>query len=67
MLKPTFRFFVIPLGALGILAALSVQSASSRPARDVAPVSVREQVIDCSATNPAEVCVISFHGDTATR
>lgn len=57
MLTPTFRFVALPLAAVIALAALSMQSASSRPSRDT--VSVREQVVDCSAFQPGEVCVLS--------
>ena len=63
MLTPTFRFFVMPLAAIGALAALSMQSANSRPARD-ATVSVREQVVDCSTLQAGEVCVLSAHKAT---
>jgi hypothetical protein len=62
MLTPTFRFFLVPLAAVGALAALSVQSAASRPSRDAA-VSVREQVVDCSALQAGEVCVLNMHGN----
>jgi hypothetical protein len=65
MLKPSFRFFIIPLGAICTLASLSAQNASPRAPRDAGAMMVREQVIDCSNKNPAEVCVISFAGDTA--
>ena len=58
MLTPTFRFFVMPLAAVGALTALSMQSAASRPSRDAA-FSVREQVIDCSRLKAGEVCVLS--------
>jgi hypothetical protein len=65
MLKPSFRFFIIPLGAICTLASLSAQNTSPRMQRDSGAMMVREQVIDCSNKNPAEVCVISFDGDTA--
>ena len=59
MLKPTYRFFVIPLGAIVTLASLSSQSTVTRPARDGA-MQIRQQVVDCAAKDPAVVCVISF-------
>lgn len=59
MLKPSFRFFIIPLGAVCTLASLSAQNVSPRAQRDNGVVVVREQVIDCSNKNPTEVCVIS--------
>ncbi|HEY8336132.1 MAG TPA: hypothetical protein VIQ05_20270 [Tardiphaga sp.] len=63
MLNPTFRFFVIPLGAICTLASLSAQNIAPHAPRDGAML-VRQQAIDCSSRNPAEVCVISFEGET---
>jgi hypothetical protein len=59
MLKPSFRFFIIPLGAICTLASLSSQNAAPRAQHDTGSMLVRQQVIDCSNKNPAEVCVIS--------
>ena len=59
MLKPTLRFFIIPLGAICTLASLSTQNAAPRAQHDTGSMLVRQQVIDCSNKNPAEVCVIS--------
>jgi hypothetical protein len=58
MLKPSFRFFIIPLGAVATLASLSSQNISPRTQRDGGSMVVREQVVDCSARNISEVCVI---------
>lgn len=58
MLKPTFRFFIIPLGAICTLASLSAQNAAPRAQRDSGSMFVREQVVDCSNKSPTEVCVI---------
>ena len=58
MLKPSLRFFIIPLGAVCTLASLSAQNVSPRAQRDVGSVVVREQVVDCSNTSANEVCVI---------
>jgi hypothetical protein len=60
MLKPTFRFFIIPLGAICTLASLSSQNAAPRAQHDTGSMLVRQQVIDCSNKNPSEVCVISI-------
>jgi len=60
MLKPTFRFFIIPLGAICTLASLSSQNAAPRAQHDTGSQLVRQQVIDCSNKNPSEVCVISI-------
>jgi hypothetical protein len=48
MLKPSFRLFIIPLGAVCTLASLSAQNVSPRAHRDTGSMLVREQVIDCS-------------------
>jgi hypothetical protein len=58
MLKPTFRLFIIPLGAVATLASLSSQNVAPRAQRDAGSTVVREQVVDCSTRNVAEVCVI---------
>jgi hypothetical protein len=64
MLKPTFRFFIIPLGAICTLASLSSQNAAPRVQHDTGSMLVRQQVIDCSNKNPSEVCVISTDSET---
>ncbi len=67
MLKPTYRFFIIPLGAICTLASLSSQNVTPRDQRDTASMVVRQQVIDCSNKNPSEVCVISYDSETSAR
>ena len=64
MLKPSFRFFIIPLGAVCTLASLSAQNTAPRAQRDTGTMLVREQVVDCSNKNPSEVCVISYASET---
>ena len=66
MLKPSFRFFIIPLGAVCTLASLSAQNVSPRAHRDTGSTIVRE-VVDCSTKNPKEVCVISDDSGTNLR
>jgi hypothetical protein len=58
MLKPSFRFFVIPLGAICTLASLSAQNSAPRTHRDSGSTFVRQQVVDCANQNLSEVCVI---------
>ena len=58
MTRPSFRFFIIPLGAICTLASLSAQNTTSRTQRDQGSMTVREQVVDCSTKSPTEVCVI---------
>jgi hypothetical protein len=67
MLKPSFRFFIIPLGAICTLASLSSQNAAPRAQHDTGSMIVRQQVVDCSNKNPSEVCVISTDGETSAR
>lgn len=59
MLKPSFRFFIVPLGAVATLATLSAQNVQPRAQRDAGSTFVREQVVDCSNKNPKEICLIS--------
>ena len=66
MLKPSFRSFIIPLGAISTLATLSAQNVAPRAQRDQGTMIVREQVVDCSAKSLSEVCVIS-NGSEASR
>ncbi|QPF84633.1 hypothetical protein IC762_34430 [Bradyrhizobium genosp. L] len=61
MLKPSLRFFIVPLGAVATLASLSSQQIAPRGHRD-GTMQVREQVVDCSTKTSAEVCVISTSG-----
>lgn len=64
MLKPSFRFFIVPLGAVATLATLSAQNIQPRAQRDTGTMLVREPVVDCSAKSPTEVCVISNDSET---
>jgi hypothetical protein len=67
MLKPSFRFFIIPLGAICTLASLSAQNTTPRAQRDPGLMLVHQRVVDCSNKNPSEVCVISFDSETSAR
>lgn len=64
MLKPNFRYFIIPLGAICTLASLSSQNVAPRAQRDSSSTFVRQQVVDCSNKQPSEVCVISYDNET---
>jgi hypothetical protein len=65
MLKPSFRYFIIPLGAISTLATLSAQNITPRAQRDHGSMIVRQQVVDCATKSPTEVCVISNDGETS--
>jgi len=67
MLKPSFRLFIIPLGAICTLASLSAQNTAPRAHRDSGLMLVRQQVVDCSSKNPREICVISNDSETSAR
>jgi hypothetical protein len=64
MLKPSFRLFIVPLGAVATLATLSAQNVTPRAQRDSGSTFVREQVVDCGTKSPKEVCVISYDSET---
>jgi hypothetical protein len=61
MPKPPFRFFIIPLGAVATLATLSAQNLPR--SQELGSSQIRSQVVDCSSTSPAEVCVLSYEGE----
>jgi len=56
MLKPSFRFFIIPLGAVCTLASLSAQNVSPRAHREAGSMLVRELGVEGSTGRAAEVC-----------
>ena len=64
MLKPSFRLFIVPLGAVATLATLSAQNVQPRAQRDSGSTFVREQVVDCGTKSPKEICVISYDSET---
>ena len=57
MLKPTFRFFIIPLGAICTLASLSAQNIAPRAQRNSARCWCTSRW-SIAATRSREVCVI---------
>ena len=65
MLKPSFRLFIVPLGAVATLATLSAQNAQPRVQRDSGSTFAREQVVDCGTRSPKEICVISYDSETS--
>jgi hypothetical protein len=65
MLKPSFRYFIIPLGAISTLATLSAQDVAPRAQRDAGSMVVRERVVDCGTKSPTQVCVISYDSETS--
>lgn len=63
MLKPSFRYFIIPLGAISTLATLSAQDVAPRVQRDQSSLTVRERVVDCGTKSPTQVCVITYDSE----
>lgn len=63
----SFRFFIVPLGAVCTLIALGLQDAPARADRDGVMASIRQQVSDCSRQHPADVCILSGESDTHSR
>ncbi|MBR1123600.1 hypothetical protein JQ628_18895 [Bradyrhizobium lablabi] len=63
MLKPSFRYFIIPLGAISTLATLSAQDVAPRAQRDTGSMIVRERVVDCGTKSPTQVCVITYDSE----
>ena len=64
MLKPSFRFFIVPLGAVATLATLSAQNVQPHAQRDTGSSFVRERVVDCGTKSEKEICVISYDSET---
>ncbi|WP_315835912.1 hypothetical protein [Bradyrhizobium prioriisuperbiae] len=59
LLKSSLRFFIVPLGAISMLATQASQNPQLRAQRDGGASTVREQVTDCSFKSSADVCVIT--------
>jgi hypothetical protein len=60
MLKPSFRLFIVPLGAICTIATLASQNAPQGVQRTaLAPVS--EQLVACThaAGKTADICILS--------
>ena len=55
------------IGAICTLASMSAQSTAPRAQRDGGSIVVHQQVIDCNSKNQADVCVITYDGETGVR
>lgn len=60
MFKPSFRFLIIPIGAMATIAALS-QSATHATTREPVRAVMNEQVVDCTQANrmTLDICIIA--------
>ena len=64
MLKPSFRYFIIPLGAISTLATLSAQERHPpRPARYRVDVLSASRSWIAAPKSPTQVCVISYDSE----
>ena len=58
MLKPSLRLFILPLGAVSLIATMASQNAP-QAGRDSAVQQVRQEIVACSAAPNADVCIVS--------
>ena len=58
MLKPSFRLFILPLGAVSMIATMANQNAP-QAARDGMVQQVHQEIVACSANVKADVCIVS--------
>jgi hypothetical protein len=58
MLKPSLRLFILPLGAVSMIATMASQNAP-HAARDNGIQQVRQEIVACSANPKADVCIVS--------
>ena len=61
MFKPSFRFFIIPIGAIATIAALSFQSATHATTREPVAATINEQIVDCTQANrmTVDICIVA--------
>jgi hypothetical protein len=55
MTTPSFRFSIIPLGAICTLASPSARNTTPRAQRNQGSMLVRQHVIGCGSKNPSDV------------
>jgi hypothetical protein len=59
MLKPSLRLFILPLGAVSMIASLSSQNAPQAAQRENMLQQVRQEIVACSANSKADICIVS--------
>ena len=57
MLKPSLRLFILPLGAVSIIATMASQEAPQ--ATRASDPQLRQEIVACSANPKADVCIVS--------
>ena len=63
MLKPSLRLFILPLGAVSMIATMASQNAP-HATRDNGVQQVRQEIVACAANPKADVCIV---GEQAAR
>lgn len=59
MLTPSLRLFILPLGAVSMIATLSSQNAPQAAQRGSMIQQVRQQAAPCTPLARADVCIVS--------
>jgi hypothetical protein len=59
MLKPSLRLFILPLGAVSMIATLSSQNAPQAAQRESMSQQVRQEIVACTPNSNADICIIS--------
>jgi hypothetical protein len=58
MLTPGLRLFILPLGAVSMIATLSSQNAPRPPQRESMIEQMRQEIAACTPNPIADICVI---------
>lgn len=59
MLKPSLRLFILPLGAISMIATLSSQNAPQAAHRESMIQQVRQDIAACAPNSKADICIVS--------
>jgi hypothetical protein len=58
MLNPSLRLFILPLGAVSMIATLSSQNAPQAAQRENMIQQVRQEIVTCTPNFNADVCIV---------
>lgn len=58
MLKPSVRLFILPLGAVSVIATMASQD-GTQAGRDSMMREVRQEITACAPNLKADVCIVS--------
>ena len=59
MLKPSLRLFILPLGAVSMIATMASQNAPQAAQRETTTQQVRQELAPCKTNSTADICIIS--------